>query len=170
MSVYVPVRQRTKARNSKGGRNSRWPEELLQQHIHAAKHLGHEEVLADFVDRALALLIPILGGRQAEILRRGASGRGVGSSRDKGLDGQSADESRGNPRERELASDQQSGWCGEHCERGCDSTRRSCSRKVEHELMGYRCRFRARSMRAQLREIGLTMQLVAVITVLDQLV
>ncbi len=45
---------------------SRWAEELLQYDIHAAEHLGQEEVVAGFIDGALAAFVPSFGAWESE--------------------------------------------------------------------------------------------------------
>lgn len=54
----------------------RWSEELLQNDIHAAENLRHQEVLGGFVDGRLAL-IPLLSWLRTEI----GLWRAIGSSR-----------------------------------------------------------------------------------------
>lgn len=54
-------------------KHSRWPEELLHEHVHPPHHLRHQKVLSKLVEGALGFLFPRLGGRQTEVLGRGPS-------------------------------------------------------------------------------------------------
>lgn len=70
-----------------GGSNLRRPEVLLHRDIHAAEHLGQEEITAGTVQRRLGLLVPSGRALLAETRRGGAGGGGIGSLRDNSGDG-----------------------------------------------------------------------------------
>lgn len=60
------------------------PEELLQQHVHAAEHLSQEKVSAQLVERALLVVFPSRVRLLAESGRRRTGRRGVASDRSGG--------------------------------------------------------------------------------------
>ena len=55
----------------------RWPEKLLHQDVHAAEHLGQQEVFAGTVEHGILLLVPPWRPGEAEPLGRRAGRRGV---------------------------------------------------------------------------------------------
>ena len=61
--------------------DSRRSEVLFEHNIHASGHLGEQEVVACFVQRALLALIPSLFLRKSEALRGRASGCGASKRR-----------------------------------------------------------------------------------------
>lgn len=79
-SSMIPPWHSNAVRHQKQGPNLRWPEELLQQDVHAPCHLGHEEVLSQLVEGTLVLLVPLLGRLLAKALWRRAQGRRVAPS------------------------------------------------------------------------------------------
>jgi hypothetical protein len=92
----------------------RRPEELLQEHVHAPQHLGHEEVLSNLLDGALLLLVPSRGRPEPEVLQRRAGRGRIGSPRDEKLCGSGAEKGRGSPDEGGLASRQRHGRRRDH--------------------------------------------------------
>ena len=57
--------------------DSRWPEVLLQQDVHAAEHLGQQEVFSSTVENVVRRFVPPRWPGETEPLGRGAGGRGV---------------------------------------------------------------------------------------------
>ena len=63
------------------GYNIRRPEELLKRHVHAAEHLGQQEVISNVVHRRLGVALPRLLLRDPESRGRRAGRRGIASPR-----------------------------------------------------------------------------------------
>ena len=57
--------------------NVRWSEELLEQHVHPPRHLGHEEVLSQPVQRGVLVPVPLDLAARTEVGGGRALGRRI---------------------------------------------------------------------------------------------
>lgn len=116
-----------------GRGDSRRSEELLENDVHAAHHLGEQEVVAEFVGGALLLLVPSYRSGHTEALRRSTSaGSGTGNGRREQRGGRGCEETgRGDDGASRVAQDCSShGPCVCHDSAMCElrGERRTCIR------------------------------------------